>query len=375
MQRYNKYMIVRLLGPLVFIGGSLMGIIWLSQSLRFIDLIINQGISFFTFLYLSLMLIPSLLSITLPVALFASIIYTYNKMLTENELIVLQSAGLSRFALAKPALILTLTVLIIGYSITLYLMPKSFREFKDMQSFIRDNYVAVLLQEGTFNTPVKGLTVYVRDKDDHGMLKGILVHDNRNAEKPITMMAEEGQLVETPIGPRFELQKGNRQEINYQSQQVSFLYFDSYALDLTAFKSASEGRWREPQERYLTELFDPTDNTEERFKSKLIAEGHNRLTWPLYSLVLAIFALSVFLSSELNRRGRWQRILIVSVIAVLFVSGGLSFNNIVSKRVFLAPIMYMNIIAGLVLGLSMIMARRPFRRLARLLRNPLKSPA
>jgi len=372
MQRYNKYMIIRLLGPLVFIGGSLMGIIWLSQSLRFIDLIINQGISFFTFLYLSLMLIPSLLSITLPVALFASIIYTYNKMLTENELIVLQSAGLSRFALAKPALILTLIVLIIGYSITLYLMPKSFREFKDMQSFIRDNYVAVLLQEGTFNTPVKGLTVYVRDKDDRGTLKGILVHDNRNAEKPITMMAEEGQLVETPIGPRFELQKGNRQEINYQSQQVSFLYFDSYALDLTAFKSASENRWREPQERYLNELFDPTDNTEERFKSKLIAEGHNRLTWPLYSLVLALFSLSVFLSTELNRRGRWQRILIVSVIAVLFVSSGLSFNNIVSKRVFLAPIMYINIIAGLVLGLSMIMARRPFRRLARLFRRPLK---
>jgi len=363
MRRYSKYIIVRLLGPLIFIGGSLLGLIWLSQSLRFIDLIINQGISLFTFLYLSAMLIPSLLNIVLPIALFASIIYTYNKMLTENELIVMQSAGLSRGSLAKPALILTFMVLILGYSITLYLLPKSYREFKDLQDFIRDNYVAVLMQEGTFNTPVKGLTVYVRDKDDRGMLKGILVHDNRSPEKPITMMAESGQLVETPSGPQFELQQGNRQEINYQTQQVSFLYFDSYGLDLSAFKSTSEQRWREPEERYLNELFYPGPDTQDRFKSKLVAEGHNRLTWPLYNLVLALFALSVFLSSELNRRGRWQRILLVSVVAVIFVAAGLSSNNIVAKHNFLAPIMYTNIALGIFIGLTMIMARHPFKTL------------
>ena len=126
----------------------------------------------------------------------------------DSELVVMQAAGLSRWRLSAPALQVAVGVTAIAYVIALYLQPVSYTRFRDMQSFLRNNYVSILLQEGVFSNPVEGLTVFIRERDADGILHGILVHDNRNPKNPITMMAEEGKLVETPQGPRFLLKNG-----------------------------------------------------------------------------------------------------------------------------------------------------------------------
>ena len=71
VKQYIRYIASRILGPFVLITLSITCIIWLTQSLRFIDLIINRGLNIASFLYLSILLIPSLLSIAVPIALDA----------------------------------------------------------------------------------------------------------------------------------------------------------------------------------------------------------------------------------------------------------------------------------------------------------------
>ena len=68
MRRYFAYIFRQLIGPMLVVTFSLTGVIWLTQSLRFIDLIINKGLSFWLFLYLTLLLLPSLLTVILPIA-------------------------------------------------------------------------------------------------------------------------------------------------------------------------------------------------------------------------------------------------------------------------------------------------------------------
>src|SRR5690606_33110333 len=142
------------LGPLLLITFTLTGIIWLTQSLRFIDFIVNRGLGLASFVYLSSLLLPFLLSIIMPVALYSAILFVYNKLIMDSELVVLKSVGVSRFGLAKPALIIGGGVMLFSYFISLYLLPASYREFKDMQMYIRNTYASVLLQEGVFNSPV-----------------------------------------------------------------------------------------------------------------------------------------------------------------------------------------------------------------------------
>src|SRR5579871_4570028 len=104
MYRYSNYIARHLINSMLLITFSLTSIVWLTQALRFIDFIVNQGVSIMVFLQLTLLLIPSLLLMILPPALFCSVLFVYNELKLDSELIVMQAAGLSRWRLAFPAL-------------------------------------------------------------------------------------------------------------------------------------------------------------------------------------------------------------------------------------------------------------------------------
>ena len=266
--RYNQYLFGHMVGPALFIAMSLTAILWLAQSLRFVDMIVNRGLSLSTFLYLTVLLLPSVFGLVLPVGLMCACIYAYQRLLNDSELIVMSSIGLSPLQLAKPVMQLAVLFLMGGYLISLYILPLSYREFKDMQFFIRNHYAQLLLQEGVFNNPVDGLTVYLREREEDGTLHGILVHDSRVKTKPVTMMAESGQLVRTDQGPRFLLEKGNRQERDGETGSVSLLHFDSYTLDLSVFTKSDTGwRRREPKERFIDELLYPEPSANASFRA------------------------------------------------------------------------------------------------------------
>ncbi len=202
MNGITRYLVGQLFVATLFITFAITGVVWLSQSLRFIDLIINRGLSVFTFLELTLLLLPTFLAVIVPLALFCAVMYTYHRLTVDSELVVLRATGLSQFDLARPALILASGVTAVCYGITLYLMPMGFREFKDRQSSIRSDYSHLLLQEGTLNTLSDGFTVYIRAREPSGEILGILVHDSRDPSAPVTWMAERGALVRSPDGPR-----------------------------------------------------------------------------------------------------------------------------------------------------------------------------
>lgn len=357
MPLYHRYIIKSLILPVIVITLTLTGIVWLTQSLRFIDLIVNKGLDVSMFLYLSFLLFPSMLMLILPLALFISVLMVYNRFISDSEMIVFKSSGISRLGLTVPALVVALGVTLLGYLISLYLLPASYREFKDTQTFIRNNYASVLLQEGVFSTPTKGLTVYIESRSGSGELHGILVHDARNPDRPITYMAQSGTLVRTDAGPRFDLVQGHRQEIDKEHGNLSVLKFDSYPMDLSVYTSEEGRDWRTPEERYIHELFFPTDVDKKQW-GKYIAEGHNRLTWPLFSLVLTLVAVAALFSGQFNRRGQWKRIVSATIIGVLLVILQLIFKSLTASHTYLAPLMYANLLLAAAMCASIILTSR-----------------
>lgn len=337
MQQYILYIAKHLAWPTLVITGSLVGIIWLTQALRFIDFIVNRGLSIGDFIYITSLLFPSLLLLLVPVSLFVAILYTYHKLTADSELIVFKAVGLSRWQLAQPALLIAVLATVFCYSLSFYILPLANRQFSDMRSFLRDNYTSVLLQEEVFNTPVDGLTVFVRERDDEGNLSGILVHDNRIATNPITMMAEHGQLTQGSAGPQFHLKNGMRQEL--RKGRISWLNFDEYTLDISFYTGAMRERDRDADEKYMSELFG-NEAMPEGERAQLRAEGHQRIVWPLYNLALALVGVAVLLSGEFNRRGQWKRLLIASGIALMVVLAGIGMRNVVVKQPMLLPLMY-----------------------------------
>ena len=345
---YEQYFLRKIAAPFLVITLSITGIAWLSQSLKFVDFIVNKGLSVGSFFYLSALILPSLLWVIIPAGTFIAVIYGYNKMAGDSELVIFRAIGVNNKALMRPALIFCLLTTLISYSISLFLLPASYREFKDMQIFIRNNYASVLIQPGVFVNPTKGLTVYVKEKDQLGILKGLVVHDSRKKNKRYTITAQEATIENTSKGPVFVLRNGSHQEYNAKTGKFSLLYFENYNLELDLFSNEMvQRRWREAPELYLHELFF-SDNPNEKERMKQVSEGHNRITWPLYNFLLALVALIPFVKGEFSRRGNTRRIIKVSVLAIGIIILALVIKNISVKNIYLNVLLYANIIGGIV---------------------------
>ena len=318
MPRLSNYVLRQLVGPIALFAFLLTGVVWLSQSLRLLDLIINRGQSAPTFVYLTFLMLPSLLAIILPIAFFAGTLYGLNKLNSDSELVAMTAAGYSRWQMAVPVLWAAAGVMFLTYLCTLWLMPLGQRTMKDKVVDIRADIGAAILSEGTFNTPAKGLTVFIRELSSDGHIGGILVHDNRNAAEPITYIAQSGVLAQTPAGARLIMNNGTIEQSAKGGAKLSVLKFQRYVFDLDQFASHSGETNREIHERYLGELFWPKFKNKDpgqKIRNVLTAEGHSRLAEPLFCLAFALIALAAITRGRRARGTYALRLTVASLLA------------------------------------------------------------
>ena len=342
MGQLHRYIFRQLVWWTIIVSVSLTCIVWLTQSLRFVEMIVNTGLSVTTFVTFTLLLLPSFLSLIGPIAVFAAVMFTYTKMLNDSEIVILRATGMSPLKIGRPALLLATLVMLLGYLNSIYLMPASFREFKDLQREFRSELSSLFLQEGVFNPVVDGITVFVRARSESGQLYGIIIHDGRIPEKPVTMMAEQGAIVSSDKGPRVLMVNGNRQEVREDDGRLSLLYFDRYTFDLSALNKTEIDLWREPRERFLHELFFSPEEAGKIYNYReLRMEGIFRLSSPLLYLAFTAIGLALLLGGDFNRRGQFLRILtaVCCVTAIQVVV--LSMKNLGEKTPALEPVMYL----------------------------------
>ena len=356
----NRYVTRQIVLATTCVTVIAMLLLLLIRSLRLIDFVINRGLPIEVLFIMTGLLVPTFIGIVLPISLFAGVLFVYNKMLSDSEIVVMRAVGVSSLKLARPAIIASLLIVGLGYGLSLYAMPASFTEFKEREFAYRNTYGSVLLQEGRFNNPTDGLTIYVRARSGSEELLGIFVHDARNSERPVTVMAERGQLVRGDEGgARVIMFNGNRQEVDIESGRLTLLYFDQNSVDLGLLNPNLERQWREPKERFVGELLNPGDSANERYYAKnLIAEGHRRLSGPLYAPAFVLIALASLLTGEINRRGHTIRVLgAVGMVAVL-QGLGLTALNLASTSLGFVPVFYLLPLATVAIA-GYVLASRP----------------
>ena len=359
------YVLRQLVTVTTFVFLSLTAAIWLTQSLRFIELVVNRGLSLDAFLYLTLLLLPSFVSILLPISLFTAVLFTYNRLSSDSELVVMRAAGMAPLQLAQAALLFAGFAVALGYLVSLYLLPVSQRAFTDMRSSALGDYTAIFLREGKFNTLSDGVTVYVRSRETNGDLRGIIYHDNRTLNRPITIMAERGTLATTEDGPRVIMINGNRQQIERDTGKLQLLYFERYSVDIDRSEQKEEVSWRKPSERFLHELIWLDDTPADRFHAKILrAEAHNRIVAPLLNLALALLALAAILPGAFDRRGQAKRIVAAVALAVILQSAAIGIHNVITREPLAAPFAYLNVLGVSALALWLLL-RQPRRRVQR----------
>src|SRR5262245_53680212 len=138
MNRLNRYILWQCLTMMVFITAALSAAVWLAQSLRLVDLIVNRGLSIELFFYLALLILPRFIDIVLPIGAFMAVLFVFNRLTAESELVVMRAAGLGPLSLARPVYILATGGFVVLFAMSAYFLPAANREFKDLQFEIRN---------------------------------------------------------------------------------------------------------------------------------------------------------------------------------------------------------------------------------------------
>lgn len=357
----TRYVLRQLIISVLFIAIALTFAVWLTQSLRFVDLIVNRGLTIGAFLYFVLLLLPSLLAAVLPVALFVAVMFVYNRMLGDNELVVLRAAGMGNGALARPVFLFAGAMFIVLFLVNGWLVPGSYRAFKDLQFTLRNEFAAIL-REGLFNSVEDGITVYVRDRDAEGELYGIFLQDSRVPNMPVTAMAERGALVMTAEGARVLMVNGTRQEFNRTTGQLSTLVFDRYTMDLGIIGEAIENRFREPAERDLFDLFaPPSDENEAFYQSEMRAEGYARIAAPIYALTFPMIGLAFLFAGEFSRRARVWRLVAAGLVVVVVKMGEIGWQSLAKSEPAAVPMLFVNALLPLAIAGYFVLVQRSRR--------------
>lgn len=324
MHGISRYIYDQVAVPVVFFTFVFAGVVWLSQSLRMLDLIINQGQTALIYLYLTILSLPGLISLILPFAMFCAVLYALNRLYVESELIVISAAGFSRWAIAFPVVMICTIAIAISYLLNLVLMPMGMREVKDRVFEIRADLLNTFIKEGAFTTPLQGLTVYVSERGS-GEIRGLLVHDARKPNSVATYMAQRGMLANTPEGPRLIMFNGNIQWVDKGPGGLKVLNFEKYTFDLGQLDRQRSAASREASERFLPELLYPEKGVSERERKRFFADAQERLTAPLYCLIFGLVAVLAVIGGTFDRRGYSGRvgIAIAAVLAARLPAFGL----------------------------------------------------
>ena len=365
MRRLDSYIFRQILGPFLFFVLVFTGVIWLGQSLRVIDTVVNNGQSATVFLEFSLLLLPTVLSIVLPVATFAATLYAMNRLFADSEIVVMLASGLSGMSLLRPVLMFSSLVMMGVFALTLYAMPTSQRELKNRIDEVKSDVAAAFLREGSFQSPVNGVTVYLRGMGRPGEMLGIFIHDERDADEIITYTAERAVLLSDVGGTRLVMFNGVVQIAKrYQADSVSILRFEQFAYDLSQFTARNGKRQRKPSEMYLPRLLSIQESeTGERGLGPFRAEAHEALGAPLYVIALPLLAVAFVIGVGFRRQGFLGRIFLATGIAVGLRILGLAMKAAASSEISLWPLMYVPPLLGIAAALWLLAgARLPWLR-------------
>ncbi len=317
MNTVSTYVFRQALGPLLAILGALAAIAILTQGLNQLDIIITNRRAGFAFAWVTILALPQLVSLILPMAVFIAVVYALNRMQSESEIAVLYGAGVSRQRIARPIMQLATLAALAHLAINVVIQPAAFEERREVFYNLRTDIASSLIEEGSFTFPTEDLTLYARERGGGGELRDMLINDAR-PEYPITYTARAGAIVTIEGRPAIVMRNGQVQR-QTEDGTVDVLDFDRYVLQLGEDFQEPELFFLKASDRTLYQLFFPdlTTHYDQRNVEQFLAEAHARLSAPLLNLALAMVALAGVLVGEFSRRGYGRRIMIAAIIALL----------------------------------------------------------
>jgi lipopolysaccharide export system permease protein len=306
MGSINRYIFRTTFSAFLVVLVSLTAVIWVTQALHDFDLVTSQGQTILVFMGITGLIIPLLVLVIAPIALLIAAAHVLNKLSTDSEIIVMNAAGMSPWVLFRAFMTVAIVVALLVAVISAYFAPKGLRMLRDWITEVRANVVSSVVQPGRFTSLESGVTIHIRQRRANGQLAGIFLDDRRNPKERLTVLAENGELLDNDKGTFLILQNGILQRHAADQRDPAMVVFDRYAFDLSQFSGGPQAVKYSIRERYLWQLLwpDPNDQFYIKEPGQFRAELHDRLMAPLYPIAFVIIAFAYLGAPRTTRQSR-----------------------------------------------------------------------
>ena len=321
-----------LLGIVIFTLVLLMG-----RLITLTDLVVSHGVPLADVCRMIMYLVPSFLVVTIPMAFLLAVLLAFGRLSADNEIVVIKASGISLVRIMPPVIfcatvagLLTLGASVIG-------VPWGNSAFKELSLQVVKRNITATIREKTFWDDIPGVVMYTDTYDEPGhMLKGVVIHDGRNPDRPMTIFAHDG-VISSGAESQALLLSLHDGSIHMAGNKGLYrlVHFGEYVM-MAGEKKNSE-ILRNEADMWISELRGRIDDpgTTVKDRLKVMAELYSRFTFPFASLVFAILAVPLGIR---NRRSGKSGGFTVSISIILVYYVLMSVMRTVAERGVLPPV-------------------------------------
>lgn len=352
MRIINRYFLRQLVAIFVMLLLILTGLAWMVQIMSMMKMLMNYGIAVGSFLGLTMLMIPFIVSIIIPFVTFIAVIFVYNKMIADNEVTVMMASTLSPGQLARPALTLAAFMTALHLFLNLFVVPSTQARFYDMQWNLRYGLAHLKLQEAAFTELARGLVVYVDRVSGHDLAQ-VMLSDMRGHDAEYVIFAEKGKLVSTVRGLSIVMDNGSLQVL---SNAKTIGTFETFDMDLNVDERDGGGAYRVRRIPTVDLVKSVAESPDMKRHRTVLAEMATRFVAPFMNMVLALLCTLILLrTSLLRRRASFAPAAAVAAMAVAMAAFMSATNMIGSLTEF-------GILGGAVFGVILVLGIMLYRK-------------
>lgn len=227
MYKINRYLFIQLFKYFILIFFIFLTVAWLLQLTRLFTISNFIQIDILSIIFLSLFLIPNILTIILPFILIFGILLCYIKLSKDKELISIFSLGLDLNPIKKSIKLFSYLILFIYIILSFYISPKIYEIYKQKEFDLRNTINFDNIIYSNFININKNTILDFKKKGN--LYEDIFISYIDTKENII--YAKKGQILNDKNKYNFRLSDGFKISIDAKNQ-IEKLEFLNYVFDI-----------------------------------------------------------------------------------------------------------------------------------------------
>ena len=306
-------------------------IIWVIQAVNYLDIVTEDGHSFKVYFLFTLLSLPKIFSQSLPFVFFLSVFYIVSDYEDKNQLLIYWSYGVNKLQVINQ--IIQLSLIFVIFQIIFSTIAVPYTQDKS-RSFIRNSnldFFPNLIKPKKFIDTVKGLTIFIDEKNEDGSFSKILLKDETNTNNIQIIIAEKGNIILKDNKKMLLLNNGEIIKVNKNNKTTSFNFRTTqFNLENYSSKTTKTPKVQEIATIDLIKCFDflkknlntsvviKSLNCNSNFLKNIYQELFKRMYLPVYIALIGLIASLILLKSK-NTQGYFSFKIKIFLTGIFFI--------------------------------------------------------